>query len=469
MKSQKLITKSDTKKKSPTLERKSAQKKSSDLLTRDYEPLENVTCKIGDNACAAKHVSVIQRTGLFRPMNKGQKVQSLLRLQQQYGNRFVQRVIAQHAIQTKLKIGQPGDKYEQEADRVAEMMLQRQCTTPECEEEEMLQMKQTLGPIKSNEDAVGQILQHKESGRLLEPETREFMESRFGYDFGDVRVHTDAYADKVSRQLGAEAFTVGRDVYFGRGRYNPSRSSGKRLLAHELTHVVQQKSSNIKNKIESGQLVAGSYQSEKANIRYLTGKSKLLQRSVSSDYPQIKSNLSYGLLDWAITDNEAREVLRMLEDLSDEDLIDTYFQMETDGLWSRLQSNIPDNEQSAFNALNERINNLTTIGELTSSDQAFITEICTFFFPDNPPDCINQEVAEIALEMVVRAKNRCSELMDIIPRPPAVPTLFWLLRQVGAPIWRRVSRSRRVYEACRAAVSYGFRSSYEIAQISCHT
>lgn len=90
---------------------------------RDSHPLDNVSCKIDDSACAAKHVPVIQRTGLFHPMNESQKVQSLTRLQQQYGNRFVQRVIAQHAIQTKLKIGQPGDIYEREADRVANTVM----------------------------------------------------------------------------------------------------------------------------------------------------------------------------------------------------------------------------------------------------------------------------------------------------------------------------------------------------------
>ena len=84
---------------------------SSSILKHDYNPLENISCKIGDNVCAAKHVSVAQRTGLFHPMNGNRKVQSLLKLQQQYGNRFVQRVIAQDAIQTKLTTRQPGSAY----------------------------------------------------------------------------------------------------------------------------------------------------------------------------------------------------------------------------------------------------------------------------------------------------------------------------------------------------------------------
>lgn len=97
--------------------------KISDVLKRDYSPLDNVICKIGDKACAARHGSVIQRTGLFRRMNESQKVQSLLKLQQQYGNRFVQRIIAQHVIQTKLSIGHADDIYEQKSDRIADMVI----------------------------------------------------------------------------------------------------------------------------------------------------------------------------------------------------------------------------------------------------------------------------------------------------------------------------------------------------------
>ncbi len=157
-------------------------------------------------------------------------------------------------IQAKLAIGQPADVYEQEANRIADMILQCQCTTPECEEEGVIrrqideeeekpiQMKQ-MSPdlhVENSQDISEQILHQKCIGRALEPETRKFMESRFGYDFGEVRIHTDNQAEVMARNLNAEAFTIGRDVYFGSGRYNPATNSGQRLVAHELTHVVQQ-------------------------------------------------------------------------------------------------------------------------------------------------------------------------------------------------------------------------------------
>lgn len=77
-------------------------------------------------------------------------------------------------------------------------------------------------------------------GRPLDGETRSFMEARLGHDFGDVRVHTDSRAGDSAKAVRADAYTVGRDVVFGRGQWSPGTDAGRRMLAHELTHVVQQ-------------------------------------------------------------------------------------------------------------------------------------------------------------------------------------------------------------------------------------
>lgn len=86
--------------------------------------------------------------------------------------------------------------------------------------------------------AVGAAL--SSAGRPLDPAARSFFESRFGRDFSGVRVHTDAGAAESASAVGALAYTVGRDVVFGAGRYSPDTQDGRRLLAHELSHVVQQ-------------------------------------------------------------------------------------------------------------------------------------------------------------------------------------------------------------------------------------
>lgn len=77
-------------------------------------------------------------------------------------------------------------------------------------------------------------------GQPLDTATRAFMESRLGHDFGPVRIHQDGAAAESARAVSARAYTVGRDVVFGAGEYRPQTTAGKRLLAHELTHVVQQ-------------------------------------------------------------------------------------------------------------------------------------------------------------------------------------------------------------------------------------
>jgi hypothetical protein len=83
--------------------------------------------------------------------------------------------------------------------------------------------------------------------------TRNNMEGAFGADFGGVRIHTDARADDLNRALSAKAFTTGQDVFFRSGEYNPGSSSGRELLAHELTHVVQQDGAGVRAKMSVSQ------------------------------------------------------------------------------------------------------------------------------------------------------------------------------------------------------------------------
>ena len=103
----------------------------------------------------------------------------------------------------------------------------------------------TLQRKASSHEALNEVIPNvhevlQSSGQPLEPKTRGFMESRFGYDFSNVRVHTDPMAVKSARDVNAVAYTVGRDIVFGDNQYAPRTLSGQHLLAHELTHTVQQ-------------------------------------------------------------------------------------------------------------------------------------------------------------------------------------------------------------------------------------
>lgn len=156
------------------------------------------------------------------------------------------------AIQARLEVNNPNDRFEQEADSVAERVvsgessIQRKCT--DCEKEGELQMK-PLVQLKTNSNesehevqpwVQQQIESSRGSGKSLPSQTRSFMESGIGADFQHVSIHTGTEAVQMNRDLGAKAFTVGNDIYFNSGQYSPETGEGKKLLAHELTHTVQQ-------------------------------------------------------------------------------------------------------------------------------------------------------------------------------------------------------------------------------------
>lgn len=131
------------------------------------------------------------------------------------------------AIQPKLKISTPGDRYEQEADRIANEVMH-------------LPDSQGLHQPRLEEEPQNVATVRRPQGQPLDPATSDFMEWRFGRSFGDVQVHADAHAASSARAIGARSYTIGRDIVFGQGWYMPSTLAGQKLLAHELTHVCQQ-------------------------------------------------------------------------------------------------------------------------------------------------------------------------------------------------------------------------------------
>ncbi|VAW89467.1 hypothetical protein MNBD_GAMMA17-1062 [hydrothermal vent metagenome] len=236
-------------------------------------------------------------------------------------------------IQAKLKIGQPNDKYEQEADRVADAVMRmpepRIQQAPQADarygginagfsasnadvvvqrqqekEEELIQTKtlaQKISPLIQRQPDVendDELILAKSTGEVtpsvapaistgiqslqgggqpLSRSERSFFDPRFGVDFSDVRVHNDSRAASLARSVNARAFTHGQDVVFGAGEYSPGLGQGRPLLAHELTHVVQQGGSNkigFKASIESDPIDFRI--SERANVSHL-------QRSPLSD------------------------------------------------------------------------------------------------------------------------------------------------------------------------------------------
>jgi hypothetical protein len=189
-----------------------------------------------------------------------------MQLHRTMGNRAVGQLLSSGLLQTKLRIGKPpNDKYEQEADRVADRVMRipepgirRKTECPECmkEEDDVIQTKSMLdqitplgnlqtkrghspspGVTSNIESAINSL---KGGGQPLPASSRAFFEPRFNRDFSRVRIVVDNQAANAARSIHARAFTMGNTIAFGQGQYAPGTPAGQRLLAHELTHVVQQ-------------------------------------------------------------------------------------------------------------------------------------------------------------------------------------------------------------------------------------
>jgi hypothetical protein len=219
------------------------------------------------------HPNLIQRA-LANPSRETLTRDVLMSLQRTHGNQFVQRLM-KHAgllpdkpklpIQAKLTVTPAGDQYEHEADAMAKHVVNQIKTPPtlavnppiqrqdednelqrQPEDDEPLQMmrvqRQTdpLGGMDVDSDIESSIQRARGKGQPIPANTRGQMEQAFGADFSGVRVHTGSESDTLNRSVQARAFTTGQDIFFRQGEYSPNNGGGQELLAHELTHVVQQ-------------------------------------------------------------------------------------------------------------------------------------------------------------------------------------------------------------------------------------
>ncbi len=141
-----------------------------------------------------------------------------------------------------LPISQPNDASEIEADRIADKVMR----TPISAADSMSAEKSVQTNLSRKENSNdGQIPSEasrffKSSGQVLDTESRNFFEPRFGFDFSRVKIHHDSHSNEFAENIGAKAFTVGQNIGFAKGEYEPNSAAGRKLLAHELTHIIQQ-------------------------------------------------------------------------------------------------------------------------------------------------------------------------------------------------------------------------------------
>lgn len=160
------------------------------------------------------------------------------------------------AVQTKMTVNQPGDKFEQEADKMANKVMRMPAPVSPAREEKLQRQtneklqkapaaeeklqRQANGPGALQVNTQSLIQSKMTGGEPLSSDVRGYMEPRFGADFSNVRIHSDPESASLSNQLSARAFTHQNHVFFSRDQYQPGTSEGKQLLAHELTHTIQQ-------------------------------------------------------------------------------------------------------------------------------------------------------------------------------------------------------------------------------------
>ena len=218
-------------------------------------------------------------------------------------------------VQTKLTINEPGDGFEQEADSTADRVmrmsaptgeeeeedlvqtnvlgsaLQRECAgcaeeemvqRQEVDEEEILQTKPLMrkatdgGGYTATPRLASYLNRTKGSGHVLPAPTLAFMNRAFGVDFSPVRIHTGNETAEMSRGIHANAFTHGTDIYFNTGKYNPTTAEGNKLLAHELTHTIQQ-SANVKR-------IAAKRQEPQGLEQRVSGRAEVIQRDMGLEF-----------------------------------------------------------------------------------------------------------------------------------------------------------------------------------------
>ncbi|MBK8983218.1 MAG: DUF4157 domain-containing protein [Ignavibacteria bacterium] len=215
-------------------------------------------------------------------------------------------------FQPKLTINPPDDQYEREADSVADQVMrmpfnknennffntslvnyiQRQCA--ECEEEEKMQRKENSNSeVKASNSLESYVGSIKSGGNALPDSVRRFFEPRIGFDFSNVRIHNDSVAAKSAQSINALAYTSGNNIVFNEDKYSPDTDSGKKLLAHELTHVVQQNgNSGIQRKTYLGNegIADATIIGKASKVKTIVLDTLKLQKS--SLYPFVKDKLT---------------------------------------------------------------------------------------------------------------------------------------------------------------------------------
>ena len=310
-------------------------------------------------------------------------------------------------------------------------------------------------PGTRNDSAVPSIVHEvlRSPGQPLEAATRGFMESRFGHDFGSVRIHNDAAAARSAEAVGALAYTVGQDIVFGGGQYAPRNTPGRALLAHELAHVVQQRSAAVVQVDElkaGGPADAAEREADRATLESLYPP---LDREALATPSYLSSGASRADQRRALSEFSAGYPDGVLEQYR-----------------SRLSERSSTAAARSLSPLQEvrlqgcaRGESRKELEEKLLGNDEMVREIFQFFYPDlTQPTTLNDDLRNLAARMLAQAIEG-SRAMDYVPRPPANPGIGWLFTQAVKMAWRR-GKDEGIYVAVRNTVALAHRSEFELAK-----
>ncbi len=308
-------------------------------------------------------------------------------------------------FQSELVINDPWDRYEREADRIAEIVVRSPESTatdssasaklnsiaptpasrlnfsaePKRRAREITPQMENAANTVEAPPIVNEVL--NSAGRPLDSAARAFMEPRLGHDFSAVRISTDSRAAASAKVLGALAYTSGTHIVFADGQYRPESKEGQLLLAHELVHTLQQGSaaSVAHSSFESPARLLAHDPSprRRAIFRKPAGTSPQKTESYSEEADEIQNSLrtvtdllSTSITDWRVTESEALQALKILRSLRPEALLFVVEAMRLSGRWNTLLKKVPSSGFDDLLDLEKKID--PNIGYLLSGDKVRI-------------------------------------------------------------------------------------------------
>lgn len=238
-------------------------------------------------------VDVIQR---MKVPGQGLRPADIMALQATVGNQVVQRLLNRQRrtevghggasapiIQPKLTVGPAHDHYEEEADKVSSQIMRTSSIQRSPAISKIQRKASSKDGFETDSNFESELKRTKGQGQPLPDSTRSEFESKFGSSFKNVRIHTNTQSNQLNRAIQAKAFTHGNDIHFASGQYNPNSSDGKRLLAHELTHTIQQ---------TGGQTLQRHGEDSLAHNKFSPAQNLTIQRKLNFAQTDLQGRLS---------------------------------------------------------------------------------------------------------------------------------------------------------------------------------